>query len=109
MIALGDHQPKSVLVHTDDIESGEAALFNPKVEILPAAPRLVSQDLNQTPRSFVLYGGTAMALRLGHRQSIDFGLFSNESFEPSSLLLTLRYLREARNRSVWRQRALSGC
>ena len=95
MIASGDDQPKRVLVHTDDIESGEAALFNPKLEILPTAQRLVWQDLNQTPRSFVLYGGTAMALRLGHRQSIDFDLFSNESFEPSSLLLTLRYLREA--------------
>jgi hypothetical protein len=37
-----------------------------------------------------------MALRLGHRQSIDFDLFSNERFEPSSLLLTLSYLKEAR-------------
>ena len=37
-----------------------------------------------------------MALRLGHHQSIDFDLLSNESFEPRSLLLTLRYLREAR-------------
>ena len=44
MITLGGHQPKRVLVHTDDIETGEAALFNPKLEILPAAQRLVWQD-----------------------------------------------------------------
>jgi Nucleotidyl transferase AbiEii toxin, Type IV TA system len=96
MIALGDHHPKKISAHTYDVETGEAALFSPKLEILPAAQRLVWEDLNQTPRSFVLYGGTAIALRLGHRQSIDFDLFSNESFEPSSLLLTLRCLREAR-------------
>ena len=44
----------------------------------------------------MLYGGTAMALRLGHRQSVDFDFFSNERFEPSSLLGSLGSLREAR-------------
>jgi hypothetical protein len=44
------------------------------------------QELPQTPPGFVLYGGTAMALRLGHRQSQDFDFFSNEIFEPEALL-----------------------
>ena len=29
-------------------------------------------SLNQIPDDFILYGGTAIALRLGHRKSIDF-------------------------------------
>jgi hypothetical protein len=45
---------------------------------------------------FVLYGGTAMALRLGHRQSEDFDFFTNESFEPDHLRKNIAYLRTAR-------------
>jgi len=67
-----------------------------KLTALPEAQRLLWRDLEQTPRTFVLYGGTAIALRLGHRQSEDFDFFSNDSFEPSSLLTSLEYLRDAR-------------
>ena len=41
------------------------------------------------PSNFVLYGGTALALRLGHRQSIDFDFFSAEDFAPEALLRAL--------------------
>ena len=37
-----------------------------------------------------------MALRLGHRQSVDFDFFSNQGFEPSNLLWSLAALRESR-------------
>lgn len=33
----------------------------------------------------MLYGGTALALRLGHRTSEDFDFFSNQSFQPDEL------------------------
>jgi hypothetical protein len=33
----------------------------------------------------VLYGGTAIALRLAHRQSVDFDFFSSEPFVPHEL------------------------
>src|SRR6202008_3178735 len=46
-------------------------------------------------RWFVLYGGTALALRLGHRQSEDFDFFSNESFQPSAMLESIAYLKDA--------------
>jgi hypothetical protein len=52
----------------DNLDFSEAELFNPKIEILPSAQRSLWGELKQTPRHFVLYGGTAMALRLGHRQ-----------------------------------------
>lgn len=41
------------------------------------------------PATFVLYGGTAIALRLGHRQSVDFDFFSNDEFNPTKLLAGL--------------------
>ncbi len=67
-----------------------------RLSILPPAQRSLWQELESTPDDFVLYDGTAMALSLGHRQSDDFDLFSNERFDPSSLLSVLSYLRGAR-------------
>jgi predicted nucleotidyltransferase component of viral defense system len=39
--------------------------------------------------SFVLVGGTALALQLGHRKSIDLDFFSVESFQSTQLLENL--------------------
>lgn len=36
-------------------------------------------------KSFYLSGGTALALQLGHRESEDLDLFSNEEFDPQLL------------------------
>ena len=44
---------------------------------------------------FVLYGGTALALRLGHRQSEDFDFFSSKEINPSQLLQEIPYLEGA--------------
>jgi len=67
-----------------------------KLTILPPSQRSLWLELKSTPSNFVLYGGTAIALRLGHRRSEDFDFFSNEQFEPSSLLSALSYLHGAR-------------
>ena len=48
------------------------------LNILPAEQRILWNELQSTPEHFALYGGTALALFLGHRQSIDFDFFSNE-------------------------------
>ena len=50
-------------------------MLTPRLEILPAPQRRLWDDLKHTPREFVLYGGTAPALRLGHRHSEDFDFF----------------------------------
>lgn len=68
-------------------------MFAPRLDILPAAQKDLWPDLAQTPSHFVLYGGTAIALRLGHRQSVDFDFFSPTSFEPRSLIEAVPYLR----------------
>ena len=73
----------------------ESRMFNPKLEILPHAQRLVWDELRHTPKEFVLYGGTALALRLGHRHSEDFDFFSNNSFAPDALQKEVRYLHGA--------------
>ena len=46
--------------------------FAPKLAALPTAQQALWPSLSQVPTGFVLYGGTALALRLGHRQSVDF-------------------------------------
>lgn len=66
--------------------------FAPKFKILPAPQRAVWRELKATPKQFVLYGGTALALRLGHRVSEDFDFFTNASFKPQDLLERIPYL-----------------
>jgi hypothetical protein len=70
-------------------------VFKPRLDILPAAQQRLWPELAQTPSHFTLYGGTAIALRLAHRQSVDFDFFSPMTFEPHSLLETLPYLKGA--------------
>jgi hypothetical protein len=51
--------------------------FEPKIDVLPAAQQEIWPLLISAPElSFVLYGGTAVALQLGHRISVDFDFFS---------------------------------
>lgn len=57
----------------------------PRLDVLPPPQRALWPELTGIPPGFVLYGGTALALRLGHRTSEDFDFFSNESFRPDDL------------------------
>ncbi len=70
-------------------------MFRPDLSILPRPQRQLWAELRDTPKTFVLYGGTALALRLGHRQSEDFDFFSNKSFQPISLRESIPYLKQA--------------
>jgi len=55
--------------------------------VKPATFKLI-QQLQALPelREFYLVGGTALALQLGHRNSIDIDLFTKNDFTPESLL-----------------------
>src|SRR6266568_3493114 len=70
--------------------------FLPRYDILPAPQRNLCSDLRQIPPHFVLYGGTAIALRLGHRTSVDFDFFTSESFAPEKLLKEIPLLSGAK-------------
>ena len=69
--------------------------FTPHLEILPPPQKRLWDELSATPDHFVLYGGTALALYLGHRQSVDFDFFSRIPFEVDDLLRSIPYLHEA--------------
>lgn len=60
--------------------------FEPKLEALPPAQQDFWRGRANIPSSFVLYGGTAIALRLGHRSSEDFDFFSSDPFQIPALL-----------------------
>ena len=70
-------------------------MFTPNLSILPGPQRQLWAELKGTPKAFVLYGGTALALRLGHRQSEDFDFFSNKPFHPNLLRDSIPYLKHA--------------
>ena len=67
-------------------------MFTPKLDILPAAQLTLWPELVATPEEFTLYGGTAIALRLGHRSSVDFDFFSTQPFAPEALMSSVPYL-----------------
>jgi hypothetical protein len=71
------------------------AAFEPRLDILPPAQLRLWPELADTPDEFTLYGGTAIALRLGHRTSVDFDFFANDPFTPNALLQNIRYLKGA--------------
>ena len=69
--------------------------FEPKLTLLPSAQQRVFGELGSVSHRFVLYGGTAITLRLGHRASRDFDLFSNDHFHPEALERATPLLRGA--------------
>jgi hypothetical protein len=66
--------------------------FRPRLDILPAAQRQLWDELDCVPDEFVLYGGTALALHLGHRTSTDFDFFGERVFEPGALVGRVPFL-----------------
>ena len=67
-------------------------MFHPKLSILPGAQRRLWPRLSEIPAHFVLYGGTSIALRLGHRESIDYDFFSAQAFDPDDLIRQIPFL-----------------
>jgi hypothetical protein len=66
--------------------------FTPRLDILPAPQRRLWDELVETPREFTLYGGTAIALHLGHRESVDFDFFGSCSLDPDQLVPSIPFL-----------------
>lgn len=68
-------------------------IFKPRLDVLPAAQRLLWPELRPAADlGFVLYGGTAIALRLGHRQSVDFDFFSEKPLDRDAIKAALPFL-----------------
>jgi hypothetical protein len=70
--------------------------MKPRLDILPSQQAKLWPELSQLPEHFVRYGGTAIALRLGGRQSIDFDFFTDRPLSADSLIRSLPFLCNAR-------------
>ena len=69
--------------------------FNPRLDILPPSQQKLWSELGAVPQEFVLYGGTAIALHLGHREFVDFDFFGNRPFDPIQLASALPFMKDA--------------
>lgn len=70
-----------------------SASFDPRLDILPESQLRLWPELDTVPSDFILYGGTGLALQLGHRASEDFDFFSSSGFEPDRLRARLPFFR----------------
>ncbi len=77
--------------------------FQARLDTLPDSQKRLWPELDAVPDHFVLYGGTALALQLGHRISEDFDFFSSEGFDPGRLRSLLPFFRDldVANPEVW--------
>ncbi|NJM29119.1 MAG: nucleotidyl transferase AbiEii/AbiGii toxin family protein [Rhizobiales bacterium] len=66
--------------------------FEPRIDILPEPQRRLWPELRAVPDEFVLYGGTALALHLGHRESIYFDFFGDNEFDGQQLIGRIGFL-----------------
>lgn len=72
-------------------------IFKPRIDVLPTSQRKVWPALKGVAAlGFVLYGGTAIALRLGHRASVDFDFFTDRVLDRPALLEALPILSRSR-------------
>ncbi len=67
--------------------------FSPCLGILSFAQRRLWPELQAASRlGFVLYGGTAIALRLRHRPSVDFDFFSENPLDREAIKAAFPFL-----------------
>jgi len=70
--------------------------LEPKTDVLPAAQKEIWTSLVPAPHlNFVLYGGTAIALHLGHRVSLDFDFFRTDSLDKDEVRTRFQFVRGA--------------
>jgi Nucleotidyl transferase AbiEii toxin, Type IV TA system len=70
--------------------------LDPKFDVLPAAQQQIWNALAAAPRlGFVLYGGTAIALHLGHRRSIDFDFFRSGPLDKNQIRAEFAFVKGA--------------
>jgi hypothetical protein len=64
--------------------------LSPRLDALPPPQRALWPELAAVPRRYVLYGGTALALRLAHRPSVDFDFFAHDHLDLDRLASDVR-------------------
>ena len=61
-------------------------MLQPILAVLPDEQRRLWRRPADVPDSFVLYGGTALALRVGHRLSVDLNFLSFSPLDHDTLV-----------------------
>src|SRR5690606_9691865 len=70
--------------------------FKPRLDILPPAQLHLWSELGKAAAlGFALYGGTAIALRLGHRESVDFDFFSEKPLDREAVKAAFPFVAES--------------
>jgi hypothetical protein len=70
--------------------------FSPYISVLPTAQKELWPKLRSAASlGLVLYGGTAAALRLGHRSSVDFDFFTDGRLDRSRIVTAFPFLRDS--------------
>ena len=73
-----------------------SGVFKPCTSILPRAQQQLWPELGATVSlGFVLYGGTAIALHLGHRPSVDFDFFSEKPLDRDAVQAAFPFMAQA--------------
>ena len=68
----------------------------PRLDVLPPVQRQLWPALRPVSGlGFTLYGGTAIALRLGHRPSVDFDFFSEQPLDRQAIRQALPFVGRA--------------
>jgi Nucleotidyl transferase AbiEii toxin, Type IV TA system len=70
--------------------------FSPCLDVLSEAQRRLWAELSAVPPEFTLYGGTALALHLGHRNSVDFDFFGSRAIDVAALESGVLFLEGAK-------------
>jgi hypothetical protein len=65
----------------------------PQLDTLPSSQRNLWPHLSSIGPDFVLYGGTALSLQLGGRQSADFDFFTPGLLDPETISKRFPFLR----------------
>ena len=80
---------------TGTARPAQSGMLVPDLGTLPPAGRRLWPELGSTPGQFVLYRGTALSLRLGHRRSEDFDFYTSAGIDPTAILRETAYLEHA--------------
>lgn len=72
------------------------ATLSPNFARLPPAQRQLWPELRPSVElGFVLYGGTAISLHLGHRRSVDFDFFHDRALAQDEIRAAFAFMRRA--------------
>ncbi|MCL2779430.1 MAG: nucleotidyl transferase AbiEii/AbiGii toxin family protein [Polyangiaceae bacterium] len=71
-------------------------MIKSRMDMLPPAQQRLWPQLRNAPNlGFTLYGGTAITLRLGHRNSVDFDFFSEKPMDRQALKAAFPFLTQS--------------